>query len=326
MSSRAGTCFTRPSGPARAGACTSPRTPASAGASRSRSCTPRSPRTPRSSAASAPRPRSRPRSTTRTSSPSTTGARTTSRSWCSSCSRAGACGRSSTRRRHLSVPQAARVGRDVASALEYAHARGILHRDIKPANLLFDEHGIVRVADFGLARALAEASWTEPSGAVFGTARYASPEQAMGVQLDARSDLYSLVAGPDRGGHRQGPVRRRHHDRHAHRPHATAGHRAAGARTARAGRRAGRSHRCRRALPGRGDDARRAQRRRRVAPAAGPARARGHGRPARPAPDPHRRARADRRAVRPGRERCRGARGRRRSRATARCAGWCRSS
>jgi serine/threonine-protein kinase len=92
----------------------------------------------------------------------------------------------------LTVPQAARVGRDVASALEYAHASGILHRDIKPANLLFDEHGIVRVADFGLARALAEASWTEPTGAVFGTARYASPEQALGTQLDARSDLYSL--------------------------------------------------------------------------------------------------------------------------------------
>src|SRR5262245_34620061 len=94
---------------------------------------------------------------------------------------------------HLTVSQAARVGRDVASALEYAHARGILHRDIKPANLLFDEHGIVRVADFGLARALAEASWTEPAGAVFGTARYASPEQARGAQLDARSDLYSLA-------------------------------------------------------------------------------------------------------------------------------------
>jgi serine/threonine-protein kinase len=93
----------------------------------------------------------------------------------------------------LSVAQAARVGRDVASALEYAHARGVLHRDIKPANLLFDEHGIVRVADFGLARALAEASWTEPAGAVFGTARYASPEQAQGSQLDGRSDLYSLA-------------------------------------------------------------------------------------------------------------------------------------
>lgn len=93
----------------------------------------------------------------------------------------------------LSVAQAARVGRDVASALEFAHARGILHRDVKPANLLFDEHGIVRVADFGLARALAEASWTEPTGAVFGTARYASPEQASGVDLDGRSDLYALA-------------------------------------------------------------------------------------------------------------------------------------
>src|SRR5450755_1904914 len=93
----------------------------------------------------------------------------------------------------LTLPQAARIGRDVASALEYAHSRGVLHRDIKPANLLFDEHGIVRVADFGLARALAEASWTEPAGAVFGTARYAAPEQARGVQLDARSDLYSLA-------------------------------------------------------------------------------------------------------------------------------------
>src|SRR6478736_10367181 len=93
----------------------------------------------------------------------------------------------------LSTSQAARIGRDVADALNYAHSRGIVHRDIKPANLLFDEHGRVRIADFGLARALAEASWTEPAGAVFGTARYSSPEQARGVQLDARSDLYSLA-------------------------------------------------------------------------------------------------------------------------------------
>jgi eukaryotic-like serine/threonine-protein kinase len=93
----------------------------------------------------------------------------------------------------LSPSQAAHVGRQVTSALEYAHARGVVHRDIKPANLLFDEHGIVRVADFGLARALAEASWTEPAGAVVGTARYAAPEQATGAPLDGRADLYSLA-------------------------------------------------------------------------------------------------------------------------------------
>jgi eukaryotic-like serine/threonine-protein kinase len=93
----------------------------------------------------------------------------------------------------LSPSQATHVGRQVAGALEYAHARGVVHRDIKPANLLFDEHGIARVADFGLARALAEASWTEPAGAVVGTARYAAPEQATGAPLDGRADLYSLA-------------------------------------------------------------------------------------------------------------------------------------
>ncbi len=93
----------------------------------------------------------------------------------------------------LSPAQAAHVGRQVAAALAYAHARGIVHRDVKPANLLFDEHGIVRVGDFGLARALAEASWTEPAGTVVGTARYSAPEQADGGPLDARADLYSLA-------------------------------------------------------------------------------------------------------------------------------------
>ncbi|MGZ4734497.1 MAG: protein kinase domain-containing protein [Acidimicrobiia bacterium] len=92
----------------------------------------------------------------------------------------------------LTPSQAAHVGRQVAAALEYAHGRGLVHRDIKPANLLFDEHGIVRVADFGLARALAEASWTEPAGTVLGTARYASPEQGTAGRLDGRADLYAL--------------------------------------------------------------------------------------------------------------------------------------
>jgi serine/threonine-protein kinase len=92
----------------------------------------------------------------------------------------------------LSPAQAADVGRHVTSALAYAHSRGLVHRDIKPANLLFDEHGAVRVADFGLARALAEASWTEPAGALVGTARYAAPEQGTGAPLDGRADLYAL--------------------------------------------------------------------------------------------------------------------------------------
>ncbi len=95
--------------------------------------------------------------------------------------------------RLLSASQAAHVGREVTAALEYAHTRGLVHRDIKPANLLFDEHGIVRVADFGLARALAEASWTEPAGTGLGTARYAAPEQATGARLDGRGDLYALA-------------------------------------------------------------------------------------------------------------------------------------
>ena len=134
----------------------------------------------------------------------------------------------------LTVAQAARVGRDVASALEYAHARDVLHRDVKPANLLFDEHGVVRVADFGLARALAEASWTEPAGGMLGTARYASPEQAIGRA--ARRALRPLLAGAGarRVGDRSRAVRGRHDDRHAHRAHAASADRARGARTARA--------------------------------------------------------------------------------------------
>jgi len=92
----------------------------------------------------------------------------------------------------LSPAQAAALGAQVCAALDYAHGRGVVHRDIKPANLLFDEHGNVRVADFGLARALAAASWTEPAGSVVGTARYAAPEQGQGRLLDGRADLYSL--------------------------------------------------------------------------------------------------------------------------------------
>jgi serine/threonine-protein kinase len=93
----------------------------------------------------------------------------------------------------LTLSQTLQVALEATRALEYAHHRGFVHRDIKPANLLFGDDGRLRVADFGLARALAEAAWTEPQGAVMGTARYASPEQAQGERLTEKSDVYSLA-------------------------------------------------------------------------------------------------------------------------------------
>ncbi len=94
----------------------------------------------------------------------------------------------------LSPAQAVEVGSQAAAGLDYAHRRGLIHRDIKPANLLFDLDGRLRVADFGLARALAEAAWTEPEGAMLGTARYAAPEQAGGNWvLDGKADVYALA-------------------------------------------------------------------------------------------------------------------------------------
>ena len=93
----------------------------------------------------------------------------------------------------LSPSQAATVGYEAASALEHAHQRGLVHRDVKPANLLFDDNGRVSVADFGLARALAETAWTEPEGAILGTARYGAPEQMEGRPLGPPADVYALA-------------------------------------------------------------------------------------------------------------------------------------
>lgn len=92
----------------------------------------------------------------------------------------------------LSPSQALVVGLQTAQGLDVAHRQGFVHRDIKPANLLFGGDGRLRVADFGLARAVAEAALTEPTGAVLGTARYASPEQAQGETLTGASDVYAL--------------------------------------------------------------------------------------------------------------------------------------
>ncbi len=93
----------------------------------------------------------------------------------------------------LTPSQAVAVGRAAVAGLDYAHRRGLVHRDVKPANLLFDTDGRLRIADFGLARALAEATWTEPAGAVLGTARYAAPEQVEGKPVDGRADVYALA-------------------------------------------------------------------------------------------------------------------------------------
>jgi serine/threonine-protein kinase len=93
----------------------------------------------------------------------------------------------------LTPSQALVVGLDTARGLEYAHRQGFVHRDIKPANLLFGEDGRLRIADFGLARAIAEAAWTEPQGMLLGTVRYAAPEQARGQSVDGRADVYSLA-------------------------------------------------------------------------------------------------------------------------------------
>jgi serine/threonine-protein kinase len=82
----------------------------------------------------------------------------------------------------------------VALALASAHTSGVVHRDIKPANILITRDGQVKVADFGIARALNSAHEQDltQAGSVMGTASYFSPEQAQGHALDARSDLYSL--------------------------------------------------------------------------------------------------------------------------------------
>ncbi|HEV3282514.1 MAG TPA: protein kinase [Acidimicrobiales bacterium] len=93
----------------------------------------------------------------------------------------------------LSPEQAVHVGLEAVAGLDYAHRRGLVHRDIKPANLLLDGDRRLRIADFGLARALAEAAWTEPEGAILGTARYAAPEQVEGLVLDGKADVYALA-------------------------------------------------------------------------------------------------------------------------------------
>jgi serine/threonine-protein kinase len=98
------------------------------------------------------------------------------------------------REQTLPVDDAVRLVREVARGLNYAHRHGVVHRDVKPENILLaDEHAVV--ADFGVARAVSAATDRQlTAGAVIGTPRYLSPEQAAGnAHIDGRSDIYSLA-------------------------------------------------------------------------------------------------------------------------------------
>src|SRR5205814_1212982 len=94
-------------------------------------------------------------------------------------------------RGHLDVDQGVEIVCQACRGLDYAHRNGVVHRDVKPGNLLVSGTDVVKLADFGIARATDQSSITQV-GSVLGTAAYLAPEQARGEEAGPRADIYSL--------------------------------------------------------------------------------------------------------------------------------------
>jgi len=92
----------------------------------------------------------------------------------------------------LPEPEVTRAARDVALGMAFAHDGGIVHRDIKPQNILFDAEGTAVLTDFGIARTIASYVSVTGKQVTIGTPHYISPEQARGLPLDGRTDIYAL--------------------------------------------------------------------------------------------------------------------------------------
>jgi serine/threonine protein kinase len=95
-------------------------------------------------------------------------------------------------RGYLAVDEAIKIVGQAARGLDHAHRNGVIHRDVKPGNILLGDDGSVKIADFGIAKAMAEESGITQIGSVVGTASYLAPEQAMGGDVGPASDIYAL--------------------------------------------------------------------------------------------------------------------------------------